>query len=427
MKILLASDHYPPFIGGAQRQTEQLAKRLSARGHQVAVATVYQDNQPEREVDGDVTIHRLRQIRTVPIVAGPGRRRHQPPFPDPVTVVGLRKLLRSFEPDIVHAAGWYTLSCAAAMRSVATPLLISARDYGFSCANATLMHNDEEVCSGPAPTKCVRCAANHYGKARGSMAAVGVLGSMGLLRGRMDAMHSVSTYVEEIMERDFLDGTSEDKVLKVLPSFRVEDDAPKDQAILDQLPSEPFILFVGALRRVKGVETLIDAYRGLENAPPMVLLGTLEADTPVDIPPGVTTIDGMPHWAVLAAWERSLFGVMPSQWPEPFGSVVHEAMSRGKAVIGTTPGGHSDMVEDGESGFLVPAADVPALRAAMQRLIDDPEERERFGARARARSEAFAVENVIPEFEQLYETVIARTRERRGLKGAHGQAANVSV
>jgi glycosyltransferase involved in cell wall biosynthesis len=405
VKILLASDHYPPFIGGAQRQTEQLAKRLGARGHDVVVATVWQDDQPAVEHEDSVTVHRLRQLRTAPLLRGPARRRHQPPFPDPITTRALRRLIESFQPDIVHAAGWYTLSCAAAMRGNPTPLLISARDYGFSCANATLIR-DGAVCSGPSPAKCVGCAGRHYGRVRGWTAAAGVLGSMPLLRGRMDAMHSVSHYVEDIMRRDFVAGASDGTLFEVLPSFRVEDEPPSDRSILDQLPEEPFILFVGALRRVKGVDTLLSAYRGLDAPPPMVLLGTREADTPIDIPEGVTTIDGMPHWAVLDAWERSLFGVMPSLWPEPFGSVVHEAMSRGKAVIGTRPGGHADMIADGESGYLVPAGDAAALRSAMRRLIDDPALRESFGEQARLRSSDFAVERVVPRFEALYESVI---------------------
>jgi glycosyltransferase involved in cell wall biosynthesis len=414
VKILLASDHYPPFIGGAQRQTEQIAKRMTDRGHDVVVATVWQDDQPAVEDDEGVTVHRLRQLRSAPLVQGPARRRHQPPFADPVTVRALRGLLASFRPDIVHAAGWYTLSCAAALRGSDVPLLISARDYGFSCANATLMQDDAELCSGPGPLKCMSCAGRHYGKPRGWLAAAGVLGSRSLLRDRMDAMHSVSHYVEDLMRRDFLDGAADRALLEVLPSFRVEDEPPTDQSVAtDLLPAEPFILFVGALRRVKGVETLLAAYRELRDAPPMVLLGTLEADTPIDIPAGVTTIDGLPHWGVLAAWERSLFGVMPSLWPEPFGSVIHEAMSRGKAVIGTRPGGHADMIEDGESGYLVPAGDVAGLRVAMQRLIDEPELRERFGERAKVRAEDFSVERVIPRYEALYEAVIARKGARR--------------
>jgi glycosyltransferase involved in cell wall biosynthesis len=110
-----------------------------------------------------------------------------------------------------------------------------------------------------------------------------------------------------------------------------------------------------------------------------------------------------PHTAVMASWERCLFGVLPSLWPEPFGTVVCEAMSRGKPVIGTEPGGHSDMILDGETGLLVPAGDVPALAEAMRRLIADPELRARLGAAGRVRSRLFTVEETIPRLERLYE------------------------
>ena len=41
-------------------------------------------------------------------------------------------------------------------------------------------------------------------------------------------------------------------------------------------------------------------------------------------------------------------------------------------MIGTFPGGHTDLIEDGVDGLLVPAGDVVALGRAMRRLVDDP-------------------------------------------------------
>jgi glycosyltransferase involved in cell wall biosynthesis len=105
---------------------------------------------------------------------------------------------------------------------------------------------------------------------------------------------------------------------------------------------------------------------------------------------------------VLAAWDRSLFGVMPSLWPEPFGSVVHEAMSRGRAVIGTTPGGHEDMIEHERTGLLVAPGDVGELRAALRRLIEDAPLRTALGRRARERAALFTAEHALPQFEALY-------------------------
>jgi glycosyltransferase involved in cell wall biosynthesis len=97
---------------------------------------------------------------------------------------------------------------------------------------------------------------------------------------------------------------------------------------------------------------------------------------------------------------------MPSLWPEPFGATVAEAMNRGKPVIGTTLGGHVDMIGD-DAGVLVPQGDVVALEAAMRELIGDPERRDRFGRVASERARSFAAGAVIPRFEQAYRDVIA--------------------
>jgi glycosyltransferase involved in cell wall biosynthesis len=211
--------------------------------------------------------------------------------------------------------------------------------------------------------------------------------------------------MREVANRHFLEGEVQ-IVQQVVPSFRDDSrDASPDAAVLARLPSEPYILFVGALRRVKGIGVLLETYRRLVKPPPLVLIGTREIDTP-SIPPGVHVLENMPHGTVMAAWDRALFGVFPSVWPEPFGNVIHEAMSRGRAVVGTTPGGHGDMIVDGESGLLVPAGDSDALLDAMQRLLDNSDERVRMGEMARVRAARFTAPEVMPLFEELYARVL---------------------
>ena len=83
-------------------------------------------------------------------------------------------------------------------------------------------------------------------------------------------------------------------------------------------------------------------------------------------------------------------------------------MSRGRAVIGTYPGGHVDMITDGVDGLLVPSGDVGALRAAMQRLIDDPGLCQRLGDAAGRRAQAFTGSVAVPRYEELYERVLRR-------------------
>jgi glycosyltransferase involved in cell wall biosynthesis len=416
MRILLATDHYPPFIGGAHRQAYLLAHGMAARGHDVVVATPWQVGLPEVESSADVVVHRVRQLRTaLPWFVRGQNQRHQPPFADPVTVWALRRLIAASEPDVIHAYGWFAYSVAAALVGKRVPLLVSARDYGYFCANRTLLRRNAP-CTGPAPLKCLICASDYYGSPKGWLAAAGVAISRPLLVRKMTALHSVSSYVHEVTRRHLLgtpDGAERKDFLEiVIPSFQevpatsgAGTDDPDVARYLARLPDRPFILFVGAFRRVKGLETLFEAYRRLTKPPPLVLMGTFERDSPSDFPPEAVVLSDVPHAAVMAAWDRAMFGVMPSLWPEPLGAVVAEGMSRGKPVIGTRPGGHSDMLDE-TSGILVAQGDTAALAQSMEELIRDPGRREAYGHAARARAATFAAPVVLPRFEQAYRDVV---------------------
>ncbi|MBA2556913.1 MAG: glycosyltransferase, partial [Chloroflexi bacterium] len=105
-RILMASDFYAPFIGGAERQVELLSKELIGRGHTVHVATMWHDGLPELDDDEGVTLHRLKALTTrVPWFSKDPNRRYHPPFPDPAMAWGIRKLVRKTRPDLVHAHG----------------------------------------------------------------------------------------------------------------------------------------------------------------------------------------------------------------------------------------------------------------------------------------------------------------------------------
>ncbi len=414
-KILLASDHYPPFIGGAQRQTQLLAQELSRRGHTVRVATVWHGGFPEVEELAGITVHRLKQLRTWGFwVPADRKQRYQAPYPDPVTILGLRRLIDQFQPDLVHSYGWISYSCAAALAGKDIPLLLSARDYGYFCANQTLVMGNQQVCSGPALWKCMNCAAQHYGAPKGWIAAASLWLGRRLLMRKTRGLHSISTFVQQAHQQYFWDGEKRhpQAIEAIIPSFREDKPAQPigldalSQGYVDKLPRQPFILFVGALRKVKGVQQLLDAYEQLNDPPPLVLIGTLERDSPTRFPAGVCVLKNLPHPAVMEAWQRSLFGVIPSLWPEPLGSVVYEGMSKGKAMIGTTPGGHTDMIVPGRTGLLVPAGDVAALAAAMQKLIDDPRLCQQFGQAGLERAAAYMAGAAVPRFEELYNQLI---------------------
>ena len=420
--VLMVADFYPPFLGGLERQAQLLSRELVGRGHAVSVATVWHQGLAEQEDDQGVHVYRLKGLTTaVPWFSTVPGRRYHPPFPDPAIVWHLRRLIRRLEPDVVHARGWISYSCAAALLGRKIPLLISAHDYGYSCAVRILLRRGE-ICAGPAPLKCLACASRTQGIGKGVAAVTGVFSGRRLLRRKATAVHSVSGFVQQFIEQHLLDQRQSSVLIPDIgtASGVLDRAGPPSPAAIRRLPQEPYILYVGGLTAAKGLGLLLAAYQQLPAPPPLVLIGTLWPDTPREFPPGVTVLPNLPNREVMAAWARCLFGVVPSVWAEPLANVILEAMSLGKAVVASRVGGVADLIVDGETGSLVPPGDLPALVQAMRRLIEDRELRDRLGRAARARADLFAASAVVPRFEALYEQLAQRSI-RREMRAASSQ------
>lgn len=82
---------------------------------------------------------------------------------------------------------------------------------------------------------------------------------------------------------------------------------------------------------------------------------------------------------------RSLDVVVHPARRDPFPLALLEAMALERPIVATAVGGVPEMIQDAESGLLVPADDAHALARAVIGLLRDPGARERLGARARAR------------------------------------------
>jgi glycosyltransferase involved in cell wall biosynthesis len=122
---------------------------------------------------------------------------------------------------------------------------------------------------------------------------------------------------------------------------------------------------------------------------------------------------------------RSLDAVVCAPWYEPFGIVPLEAMACGVPVIAAAVGGLIDTVVDQVTGIHVPPRDPEAIAAAIEQIVDHPEQAAALGAAGRRRvSAGYSWDRVAAETARLYERVLehaeplapARIRPRAQLR-----------
>jgi glycosyltransferase involved in cell wall biosynthesis len=407
MRILMITDFYPPFLGGVEVLVSTMSRELAKRGHDVAVATLASPGVADSSVDDGVRVHRIHSStqRVDRLFASPARP-WAPPVPDPEAAWQLRSLLSREQPDVVHGHDWLARSYLPLKRRGRPPALVMSLHYfTFSCAKKSLMR-EGAPCSGPALFKCLRCAGAHYGSAKGA----------GVTLGQFAFSRREATLVDlflPVSEATASGNGIQSAALpyQVIPNIVApESDAKPRRELLDQLPREPFVLFVGDIRRNKGVEILLDAYREIAEPPPLVLIGKVWPETPSRFPAGVTLLRDWPNAAVRAAMRRCLALVLPSIWPEPFGMVVAEALSAGRPVIASAIGGIPELVRDGREGLLVAPGDVSALSSALERICRDRQLRETLAQHALGAAERYAPDAVLPPLEHAYERAVATCR-----------------
>jgi N-acetyl-alpha-D-glucosaminyl L-malate synthase BshA len=93
---------------------------------------------------------------------------------------------------------------------------------------------------------------------------------------------------------------------------------------------------------------------------------------------------------------------------ESFGLAALEAMACGVPVVASNVGGVSELVTDGEVGFLAPAGDVAAMAGHVLRLLTDDSLHRRLSQSARHRAESqFQLEPAADRYEAAYRRMLA--------------------
>lgn len=391
MRVLLVHNHYQQ-RGGEDGVFDRESSLLQARGHKVL--KFVKDN---RDLNGT-----------------PGWRLAAETFWSRRSKAEVENLVRKHRPDVAHFHNTLPLISPAAYYSVraqGVPVIQTLHNFRHMCPNG-LLFRDGRICE-----LCVKKAfawpGALYGCYRNSRgASVTVASSTALHRALGTWKKTVTRYIalSEFAKSKFIEGGLSERQISVKPNF-VADTGLSGAAA--GVPREG-ALYVGRLSAEKGLETLIDAWRGLDV--PLRILG--------DGPMRKRLCDsGVPHIQLLgngsqdevaAEMSRASFLVLPSVWYEGLPLVLIEAFCQGLPVLASGLGSMAEIVEDGVTGLHFIPGRSHDLAAKVRWAHAHPSEMLRMGANARdAYQRKYTPEMNYRQLMAIYRQAVEENRGHR--------------
>jgi glycosyltransferase involved in cell wall biosynthesis len=204
------------------------------------------------------------------------------------------------------------------------------------------------------------------------------------LKGFFDSVLAVSPQVRDFCIRE--DGLDPSKVHTLFNGLEMESVAAASgraamRAQMGIAEDVPLITTIGNIRRVKGIDVLIDAARLVchryPNALFLVAGRKSEEDHCRELEQAISTLGLQANFKLLGSREDVLsilrmsdIFCLPSR-SEGFSNALIEAMACRLPCVATDVGGNREVLSDGETGFLVPPEDSALLASALMRLLAD--------------------------------------------------------
>jgi glycosyltransferase involved in cell wall biosynthesis len=416
MRILVATDAFPPVCGGSGWSTYELARGLREHGHDVSVVQAYAGSPAEhgRSYDG----FRVRTIEQ-PAPAAPFLRNY---FKNerlwPRVALELRAMAADMRADIIHAQHVLTAPAAVAAGAVlGLPVVCTVRDYWPLCYWSTLIHDpaSPSLCPGCSAAMMVRCVRPRAGAAW-PLALPFIPYMRANLARKQQALAGATAVVavSAAIARDLRERSSR------LASARIEiipnpvDVAGIRRAAHAAAPpiKGPYAIFVGKLEQNKGVDFLLPAVERAGLTWPLVVVGdgrrraALEANAR-RLSRDVRFLGWLDRPRVMAWLAHASLLVFPSYGPESLSRVLLEAAAIGVPIAAMKTGGTGDIIEHGVSGLL--SATPNELGDHVGRLASERVLADSLARRAREHVDRhFDTARVVIRFEALYRDLLSR-------------------
>jgi glycogen(starch) synthase len=349
MRICFVSRRFFPAISGMSVYALNLLRELVAAGHDVTMISQYRGDPLGIRVYG----------------GGP-----PPPVPG-VKVIGLEQVGEQdggdFETDVAN------MKAAILREHTLAPFDILHAQYGYPCGWAVLEASRE---TGVPNVVSIQGGDGHW---VGSCCETHRLAMVRVLDHAGSVLIGCRSFADEVTHRL---GTDPARFTIVPGAVDVARFTPGERPA----GGPPVLLYHGRVDARKGVLDMLDALAPLvAEAVPFELLvsgiGPTFDETAAWIEHlglgGHARMTGYIDYAdVPQIYRRADIFVSPT-YAEGFSNTILEAMASGLAVVSCRSVGVVDCIRDGENGLLTDPGDIPALTAALRRMLTDRTERDR--------------------------------------------------
>jgi glycosyltransferase involved in cell wall biosynthesis len=383
MRILRIND-YLGEPGGAEAYISQISRLLTSEGHPQKVFTI-------SNVMSLVKYTPLPWEEVYPLGGLSARRIFEDMVDDPALTRRLREVVEEFEPDIIHLHHFDNLFAPVSHFLVESslPVVMTAHDAKLFCPISTLTLPNGRDCEGGILPRC---------QFTGCSVGLNLSYKLYQIRSFNEEVHPhVKLFLAPSKSTTALLEKHGFSPAQRLPSF-IREPNPLPSLSQAEPRGAPVIGVLTRLHFHKGVQTVLEAFAKVQRSLPsarLVIAGRGPYENSLKRRAEELHLEGaveFPGWIEGDEKEEFFRRVhvltVPSIAYENFPLVSMEAMSRCKPVLGSRNGGIPDLVVDGETGALLPPADVDAWAAAMLDVLGKPALLKRWGLAGRARYEA---------------------------------------
>jgi glycosyltransferase involved in cell wall biosynthesis len=389
MRVLQVNKFLYP-VGGSETALFETSRLLQSHGHEV-VSFGMQDERNLSETPSKQLVSRidLRVGGGITEILRPRRLLEAGRLLHSREAAGkIDALIEATRPDVAHLHNIYhqlSPSILGPLRRHGVPTVLTLHDYKLICPNYTLFSGG---------SVCERCKGHDYWHAVEQGCVKGSRAQSLLCAVEAYAHHATRTYERGIDTFIAPSRFMRDKVIE----FGFE----PDQVVhlpnfLDLEAFEPsyepgsYAVYAGRIERVKGVSTLLEAWRHCQVEGPFGLRlagdGELLDALRLQAPAGASFLGRLAKPDLMELVRGAAFVVVPSEWYENAPMNVLEAYACGKPVIGARIGGIPELVEEGQTGLLFEPGNVAQLQQRIEYLAERPGLAIEMGRKARARVE----------------------------------------